>query len=183
MIASKPAFPAQETAERPSWDMVYRIIWKHTAWGCPGGSAAQLTHLPMQETQVWSMIQEDPTCCRAAKPVYHNYWACALEPRNCNHWSPNILELVFCNNRSHRNEKPASQLESSPCSQQLEKSPHSNKDSAKPKIINIILQKRKKGKYSEATKMRWLTHRRGGKATWLCSVHQDSSLDSLPLEH
>ena len=28
-------------------------------------------HLPMQETQVRSQIQEDPTCCEATKPVHH----------------------------------------------------------------------------------------------------------------
>ena len=30
----------------------------------------------MQGTQVWSLVQEDPTCCRAAKPVHCSYWAC-----------------------------------------------------------------------------------------------------------
>ena len=32
-------------------------------------------HLPMQGTQVWSLVWEDPTCCRATKPVRHNCWA------------------------------------------------------------------------------------------------------------
>ena len=45
-------------------------------------------HLTMQETWVWSLIQEDPTCHRATKPVSHNYWACALEPSNHNYWAP-----------------------------------------------------------------------------------------------
>ena len=31
--------------------------------------------LPMQGTWVWSLFQEDPSCCRAAKPVCHSYWA------------------------------------------------------------------------------------------------------------
>ena len=30
-------------------------------------------HLPMQGTQVQSLIQEDPTCRRATKPMCHNY--------------------------------------------------------------------------------------------------------------
>ena len=34
----------------------------------------------MQETRVQSLIQEDPTCLEATKPVSHNYLACALEP-------------------------------------------------------------------------------------------------------
>ena len=30
-------------------------------------------HLPMQGTQDRALVQEDPTCRRAAKPVLHNY--------------------------------------------------------------------------------------------------------------
>ena len=30
-------------------------------------------HLPMQGSQVPSLLPEDPTCCRATKPVHHNY--------------------------------------------------------------------------------------------------------------
>ena len=33
--------------------------------------------LPMQGTRVWALVWEDPTCRGAAKPVSHNYWACA----------------------------------------------------------------------------------------------------------
>ena len=29
--------------------------------------------LPMQGTWVRALVWEDPTCCRAAKPVRHNY--------------------------------------------------------------------------------------------------------------
>mgnify|MGYP007134204377 CR=1 FL=1 len=38
----------------------------------------------MQETCVWSLVQEGPTCCGAAKPAHLSYWACAPEPRSCN---------------------------------------------------------------------------------------------------
>ena len=51
-------------------------------------------HLPMQETWVQSLVQEDSTCHTAAKPTHHSYRACALE-------------LVFYNKRSRSNEKPA----------------------------------------------------------------------------
>ena len=34
----------------------------------------------MQDTQVWSLIQEDPMYHGATKPMCHNYWACILEP-------------------------------------------------------------------------------------------------------
>ena len=30
-------------------------------------------HLPMQGTQVRSLVQEDPTCCGATKLMCHNY--------------------------------------------------------------------------------------------------------------
>ena len=29
----------------------------------------------MQESQVWSLVQEDPTYCGANKFMHHNYWA------------------------------------------------------------------------------------------------------------
>ena len=53
-------------------------------------------HLPMQGTRVWALVQEDPTCRRATKPVCHNYWACALEPTCHNYWAhvPQLLSLL-----------------------------------------------------------------------------------------
>ena len=35
--------------------------------------------LPMQVTLVWSLVLEDPTCCRAMKPPHCNYWECMLQ--------------------------------------------------------------------------------------------------------
>ena len=51
--------------------------------------------LPMQGTWVRSLVQEDPTCRGATKPVRHNYWACALEPTSHNYWAcePQLLRL------------------------------------------------------------------------------------------
>ena len=70
-------------------------------------------HLPMQRTQVWALVQEDPTCHGVAKPMCRNYWACALEPASHSYWArvpqllkPTHLEPVLCNKRSHLNEKP-----------------------------------------------------------------------------
>ena len=83
--------------------------------------------LPTQGTRVRPLVQEDPTCRGATKPVRHNYWACALEPTSHNYWSPHALgptcrnywarelqllkpvhlEPMYRNKRSHRNEKPA----------------------------------------------------------------------------
>ena len=68
----------------------------------------------MQSTRVQALVQEDPTCRGAAKPVRHNYWAYALEPASRNYWAyalqllkPMHLEAMLRNKRSHRNEKPA----------------------------------------------------------------------------
>ena len=36
---------------------------------------------------VWALVQEDPTCHGATKPVRHNYWACAVESASHNYWS------------------------------------------------------------------------------------------------
>ena len=68
----------------------------------------------MQETQVWSLDQEDPTCRGATEPMGRNYWVCALEPRNRNYWAhmpqllkPAHLEPVLHNKKSHHSEKLA----------------------------------------------------------------------------
>ena len=49
--------------------------------------------LPMQETQVPHLVQEDSTCCRAIKPVHNLLKSACPEPK-------------LCNKRSHLNEKP-----------------------------------------------------------------------------
>ena len=49
--------------------------------------------LPMQGTQVRSLVWEDPTCRGATKPVHRNYWACALEPTSHNYWA-HVLQLL-----------------------------------------------------------------------------------------
>ena len=59
------------------------------------------THLPMQGTQVRSLVWEDPTCRGATKPESHNYWARVLQLLKAAH-----LEPMLHNKRSHCNEKP-----------------------------------------------------------------------------
>ena len=40
----------------------------------PGGAVVK--NLPANAgTQVWSLVQEDPTCRGATKPMCHNYWS------------------------------------------------------------------------------------------------------------
>ena len=51
------------------------------------------TYLPVQGTQVRSPVQEDPTYLGVAKPMNHNYCACALEPRSHNYWA-HVLQLL-----------------------------------------------------------------------------------------
>ena len=55
-------------------------------------------HLRTQGTWVQSLVREDPTCCRAAKSVCHNYWASLLQLLKPKHPEP-----VLCNKRSHCN--------------------------------------------------------------------------------
>ena len=81
----------------------------------------QRTLLPTQETQVWSLIQEDPTCHKVTKPVCHRYQVCAPEPVSRNYWRPSALEPVLHNERVPR----SPQLETVPCSPQLETVPRS----------------------------------------------------------
>ena len=47
----------------------------------------QRIHLQMQEKQVQSLIQEDPTCHGATKLMCHSYWACALKPTYRSYWN------------------------------------------------------------------------------------------------
>ena len=56
----------------------------------------------MQGTWVRALVQEDPTCRGATKPVHHNYWAHMPQLLK-----PAHLEPVLHNKRSHHNEKPA----------------------------------------------------------------------------
>ena len=76
--------------------------------------------LPMQGTRVWALVREDPTCHRAAGPMRHDYWACALESTSHNYWAckPQLLKPVCLepelHKRSHRNEKPTHRSEEWP---------------------------------------------------------------------
>ena len=73
-------------------------------------------HLPMQGTRGRALVQEDPTCRGATKPVRHNYWG-----RVPQLLKPARIEPVLRNKSSHRNEEPAHATKSSLRSPQLEK--------------------------------------------------------------
>ena len=91
----------------------------------PGGTVVK--NLPANAgARVQALVQEDPTCRGATKPMCYNYWVCALEPVSHNYWAqapqllkPMCLEPLLCNKRSHHHEKSA--MKSSPHAQQLEK--------------------------------------------------------------
>ena len=78
-------------------------------------------HLSVRGTWIRSLVQEDPTCCGATKPVSHKYWAHSLASAGCNYWNVHALEPVPCNKRRHRNEKPVYDKREWPCSLQPEK--------------------------------------------------------------
>ena len=69
----------------------------------------------MQGTWVQSLVQEDPTCHRATKPMRHNYWAHVLEPMSHSKRSPHIA------------------TKRRPCSPQLEKAQARQWRSSAPK--------------------------------------------------
>ena len=113
--------------------------------------------LPMQATQVWSLLREDPTCCGATKPVRHNYWACALEPASHIYWAcvpqlrkPAHLEPVLRNKRSHLHEKPTHCNEKWPPLSATRENPHAA-------IKTQHSQKKKKVLLTETGKTRWKT--------------------------
>ena len=54
--------------------------------------------LPVQGTQVWSLVCEDPTCHRATKPESHSHWspcsgACALQGEKPPQWGGHTPQL------------------------------------------------------------------------------------------
>ena len=53
-------------------------------------------HLPMQGIWVQSLVQEDPTCLKATKPVLRNYWA----------HPPQLLKLVHPRAHAPQQGKP-----------------------------------------------------------------------------
>ena len=56
--------------------------------------------LPVQGTRVQPLVQEDPTCPGATKPVCHKYWAHVLQLLK-----PAHLEPLLRTKRRHRSKK------------------------------------------------------------------------------
>ena len=85
--------------------------------------------LPMQGTRVRALVQEDPTCRRATKPLRHNYWACAPEPTSRNYWS--LRASATKEATARRSPRTATKSSPSGSSRQPK---HSNEDPTQPKI-------------------------------------------------
>ena len=105
----------------------------------------------MQETWVQSLVWEDPTCSREAKPMYGNYWACSLElgaetsePMCHSSWTSTPTAHGLQQERLLQWEVCAPQLEGSPCLLQPEKSPCSSKDPGQQKSKWMKMKKKKK---------------------------------------
>ena len=86
-------------AEVQTWESAMSRLISETTRCAPFYNRASLVvqwqtvHLAMQGTSVWSLIWEDPMGCRTTEPGHHDYWACALEPGNCNCWA-HVLQLL-----------------------------------------------------------------------------------------
>ena len=92
---------------------VFHFYKNYTCVGFPGGSGVKKICLPMQESQVQSLVWEDPKSHGSTNPMGHNYWACAIEPRIHNYLAllPQILKSMcpracaLKQERSHCSEK------------------------------------------------------------------------------
>ena len=81
-----------------------------------------------ESTQFQSLIEKNPTCQGATKPMHHSYWDCAPEPGSCNYWAhlQKIRLPVLPRAHDPQQQKPpqwearALQVKSSPRSPQVE---------------------------------------------------------------
>ena len=95
---------------------------------------------PVPETWIWSLIQEDPTCRRTSKPVYHDYGA--SKARELQLPSPRATTTEArvtkgpCSARREatKNRRLHATIKSGLRLLNVGKSPHNNRDPAHPKI-------------------------------------------------
>ena len=90
--------------------------------------------LAMQGTLVLSLVQEDPTCHGATRPVCHNYWASALEPTSHGDWgdTPQLLKPVLLEHVLYRRDHHSKRPESGPHSPKLRPGHIKNKAKEQP---------------------------------------------------
>ena len=92
--------------------------------------------LPMQGTQVQSLVRKDSTCRGAAKPMRHNYWACALEPASHNYWACAPRARALQQEKPSQWKAHAQQERVAPAHRR--KPAHSNKEPTQPWINKLI---------------------------------------------
>ena len=84
--------------------------------------------LPMKETEVWSLVQEDPTYLRATKSVLHSYWSpYAYSPCSTTREATTRRSLCIA-------------TKNSPCSPWLEKAPAQQLRLSTVKQIHIFIK-------------------------------------------
>ena len=108
----------------------YRIIETMTVWWTSPVVQWMRIRLPMQGTWVQSLVQEDPTCCWATKPVCHNYWACQLQLLKCA-----LRAFTLQQEKPLQWEAREAQRRVAPAHGNERKPRRSDKDPAQPKII------------------------------------------------
>ena len=82
-------------------------------------------HLSVWGTGVWSLVWEDSTSHEATKPLFHNYWAHALEPANPNYWSSSAWSLCSTTEEATTTSSPHASVKESP--RAARKTQHSQK--------------------------------------------------------
>ena len=78
-----------EDQQREPTSSKWHLFLKTNSRGFPGGSVVKNPHA--NAGNMGSIPGPgNPTCCGANKPVHHNYWSCAPEPRSRSYWCPHI---------------------------------------------------------------------------------------------
>ena len=115
------AIPFSRASSRPrdrTWVFctagAFFTIWATRECRLPWWSGGYKSTLPVQRTQVWSLVSEDSTCWEAAKPQLLSPWAADTEAH-----SP--LSPCSTTREATTMSSPKATMKSSPCSPQLEK--------------------------------------------------------------
>ena len=99
--------------------------------------------LPMQETPVWSLVQEDPTNHGTTKSVHANHWACAIENGSQNCWSPLPLGPFSATWAATAMRSPRMSTRELPVLVTTREEAGNNKDPAQPRINKFLNWKMK----------------------------------------
>ena len=124
--------------------------------------------LPRQGTWVQSLVWEDSTARGATKAVHHNCWAHTLESRVLA-WRAATTKAHMSRSRPPKQEKPPQgeagvlQLESSPCSLQVEKALIEQWRPSAAKHKDVFCKGGRRGRKSDGTMEAevWVTSGRG----------------------